>query len=99
MRVALTGLSGRRRPTNLPRKSRLAAISLRYEQPKTHPRLGIKKPVRSCDVDSLIRRGTKTRSGQARDLSPAFSALIVTRIARDFGQAKLKTVFSIPLGR
>ena len=45
MRVALTGLSGRRRPTNSPRKSRLAELSLGYEQPKTRPRVGTKKPV------------------------------------------------------
>ncbi len=47
MRVVLTALSGRRRPTNSPRKWRLAPISLGDKQPKTHPRLGMKKPVQS----------------------------------------------------
>ena len=47
MRVALTGLSGRRHPKNLPMRSRLAAISLRHKQPKTRPRDGTEKPVRS----------------------------------------------------
>src|SRR5271170_2928584 len=45
-------------------KSRLAAISLGCKQPKTHPRVGTKKPGQSSDVNSLIRRGTKTRAGQ-----------------------------------
>jgi hypothetical protein len=45
-------------------KSRLAAISLGCKQPKTHPRVGTKKPVRSSDVNSLTRAGTKTRAGQ-----------------------------------
>src|SRR5277367_5396143 len=53
MRVVLTDLSGRRRPTNSPRKSRLAAISLGDKQPKTHPRLGMKKPVRSVKQSIL----------------------------------------------
>src|SRR6185437_3307545 len=48
MRVALTGLSGRRHPKNSPRESRLAAISLRHKQPKTRPRDGTEKPVRSA---------------------------------------------------
>jgi len=38
---------GREHPTNPPTKSSLAAISLGYKQPKTHPRVGTKKPVRS----------------------------------------------------
>ena len=63
MRVALTVLSGRRRPTNSPRKSWLAAISLSYKQPKTHFEVGTKKPGRSTIVDSLTCRGTKNRSG------------------------------------
>src|ERR1700722_16543724 len=65
MRVALTGLSGRRRPTNSPRKSRLAAISLGHKQPKTHLEVGTKKPGRSCAINSLTHRGTKTPSGHS----------------------------------
>src|ERR1700688_4004754 len=65
MRVALTGLSGRRRPTNSPRKSRLAAISLGHKQPKTHLEVGTKKPGRSTAINSLTHRGLKTPSGHA----------------------------------
>jgi putative transposase len=36
-------LWGRRRPTNSPMKSRLAAISLGCKQPETHPRVGTKR--------------------------------------------------------
>jgi hypothetical protein len=51
-RVVLTGHSGRGPRTNSPMRSRLAAISLGYKQPKTRPRVGTKKPVRSR-VNSL----------------------------------------------
>jgi len=54
MRVALTGLSGRRRPTNSPMRSRLAAISLDYKPPETRSRSGTKKPVRSGLVRNLL---------------------------------------------
>jgi hypothetical protein len=47
MRAVLTELSERRHRTNLPKKSRLAAISLGYKQPKTRLSAGTKKPVRS----------------------------------------------------
>ena len=56
-------LSGRRRPTNSPMRSRLAAIPLGYKQPKTHPRVGTKKPVRSWHKNSLTSLGLKPRSG------------------------------------
>ena len=52
MRVVLTGLLGRRRRTNSPMKSRLAATSLGHKQPKTHLEVGTKNPVRS-QVNSL----------------------------------------------
>ena len=45
-------------------KSRLAAISLGYQRPKTRPRVGTKNPARSSDINSLTRGGTKTRAGQ-----------------------------------
>src|SRR5271170_4494435 len=47
------GRSGHR--ANSPMRSRLAAISLGYKQPKTRPRVGTKTPVRSL-VNSLSRR-------------------------------------------
>jgi len=47
MRAVLTGPSGRGPRANSPTRSRLAAISLGHKQPKTYPRVGKKKPVRS----------------------------------------------------
>jgi integrase len=44
-------------------ESRLAAIPLACNQPKTHPRGGTKKLGRSSDVDSLTPVGTKSRAG------------------------------------
>ena len=47
MRVVLTGHWGRGHRTNSPMKSRVPATSLARKQPKTHPRVGTRKPVRS----------------------------------------------------
>jgi hypothetical protein len=62
-RVVLTGLLGKRRRTNSPRKSVLAAISLAYKLPKTFwgwsERAG---PIRH--KNSLTSPGLKSRAGQ-----------------------------------
>src|SRR5712675_692208 len=77
MRVALTGLSGRRRPTNLQRKSRLAAISWSYKQPKTHLEVGTKKPGRSgtpsSSTSNTIENRSRTDCEVARSREMVFS--------------------------
>ena len=55
MRVVLTGLWERGRPTNSPRKLRLAATSLSYKQPKT-PRDLIQKTGTVQGIDGLAQK-------------------------------------------
>ena len=66
MRAVLTGHLGRGPRTNSPMRSRLAAISLGYKQPKTRLRFGTKKPVRS------ILPKTNPRSGLKKPGPPSF---------------------------
>jgi hypothetical protein len=59
MRTVLAGLSGSGHRMNSPMRSRLAAISLGYKQPKTRPRVGIRQPVFLPGEFTLISFGRK----------------------------------------
>ena len=63
MRAVLTGLSGRGRRTNSPMRLRLAATSLGYKQPKTHPRVGTKNQVRSAAAPYAVSLAQEYQAG------------------------------------